>query len=247
VTLGYEFAPIDVSIMTHPKAFAAGVEAMGLWLWGMAYAKQHRTEGRLHRAAVLGAWGGRRNVMHAKRLVEAGLWTERDDGDWDIHNFEKKSAGSSSSAERMRRLREKRRQSDPAPSPEQADGVTASDVTSDAGDVTVTRHERHQCSPSPSYSSSGESAERGPPAWFLGAVATAEMSEGTIDRVPSRWNAYLASRKRKGWAMNHEDAVGWLSEVIGRERRERANGERGSGVIAKPEGGASARARKELT
>lgn len=108
MTLGYEFAPVDVSITTHPKAFAAGIEAMGLWLWAIAFAKQHRTEGRVHRAAVLGAWGGRRNVMLAKRLVEAGLWSLREDGDWEIHNFVEKGPGSrggSSSKERMRDLR----------------------------------------------------------------------------------------------------------------------------------------------
>lgn len=116
MSLGYEFAPIDVSITTHPKAFAAGVEAMGLWLWGMAYAKQHRTGGHLHRAAVLGAWGGKRNIMLAKKLVEAGLWIAREDGDWNIHNFERKSAGRrkpsespGSSTPRVKKHREKQR------------------------------------------------------------------------------------------------------------------------------------------
>jgi hypothetical protein len=115
MSLGYEFAPIDVTILTHPRAFAAGVDAMGLWLWGMAFAKWQRTSGRLHRVAVLAAWGGKRNIMLAKRLVESGLWIARDDGDWEIHNFEKKGPGSAfnstSSTERMRRLRERRKPS----------------------------------------------------------------------------------------------------------------------------------------
>lgn len=127
MSLGYEFSPIDVNITTHPKAFAAGVEAMGLWLWGMAHARQHRTGGHLHRAAVLGAWGGRRNIILAKKLVEAGLWTTRADGDWDIFNFEAKTSGSRGSAERMRRLREREKAASQASQP----------VT---GDVTVTRH-----------------------------------------------------------------------------------------------------------
>lgn len=93
MSLDYEFAPIDVSIMTHPKACAAGPEAMGLWLWGQTYAKHHGTDGRLHRAAVLAAWGGRRNIMLAKRLEDAGLWLAREDGDWDIYNFGRKSPG----------------------------------------------------------------------------------------------------------------------------------------------------------
>lgn len=140
--LGYEFAPIDVSITTHPKAYAAGVEAMGLWLWGVAFAKQHNTGGRLPRAVVLAAWGGKRNAVLAKRLVDAGLWILRDDGDWDIHNYAKKGPERAPKeitpgAERMRRFREKRR-SDPPPSMASpvtgcdASHVTESDVSGDA-------------------------------------------------------------------------------------------------------------------
>lgn len=135
MTLGYRFQPIDVTIEGHPKAFAAGVEAMGLWLWGMVHARQQKTRGHISRPAALGAWSGKRNIMLAKRLVEAGLWLAREDGSWDIFNFDSKSAGeSTSSTERMRRHRAKR------------DGVVTSqvasrDVTSDASQVTL-------CSPS---------------------------------------------------------------------------------------------------
>lgn len=143
--LTYEFAPIDVSILTHPKACAAGPEAMGLWLWGQCFARVQKTDGRVHRSAVLVAWGGRRNIVLAKRLVEAGLWLDREDGDWDIHNFQAKASGQvSGSARRMRELRERRK---------------AVGVTCDGGvrhsDVT----ERHLCSYSPSYSLSESSSE----------------------------------------------------------------------------------------
>ncbi len=129
MSLGFEFAPIDVSISTHPKAYDAGVEAMGLWLWGMAHARRDKTKGLLHRRAVLVAWGGKRNIMLAKRLVEAGLWVALENGDWEIFNFETKAPGrSTSSTERMRRLRERR-----AKHP----GDASRDVTSDASPVTL--------------------------------------------------------------------------------------------------------------
>lgn len=213
MTLGYEFAPIDVSIMTHPKAFAAGVEAMGLWLWGMAYAKQHRTDGRLHRAAVLGAWGGRRNVILAKKLVEAGLWTARDDGDWDVHNFEKKSSRSSSSAERMRRLRDKRRESD---APSDAD-VTSPTVTSDASPVTV-------CSTSPSTSVSSDLDQGGaggsPPEWFVGVIDTVTMGTGETLSAGEVWLRYRGHRHSVGKPMNRPDAEYWVTSVVVPEVRE---------------------------
>ncbi len=111
MSLDYEFAPIDVDIISHPKAFAAGPEAMGLWLWGQAHCKLHRTSGRIARMAALGAFGGRRNIMLAKRLVDAGLWLAREDGDWDVWNYEEKAPklGQSKGAKRTAEWRERER------------------------------------------------------------------------------------------------------------------------------------------
>lgn len=52
------------------------------------------------------------------------------------------------------------------------------------------------------------------------------MEVGPISDVGARWRSYLASRKRKGWSMNHEDAVGWLCDVVGTERRKRLDNAR---------------------
>lgn len=98
------YATIDVTLQTHPKAIAAGFEAMGLWLFGMLYAHQHETDGTVHRAAVLAAWGGRKNIMLAKKLVDVGLWTEQETGDWTIHNYDKKNQ----KAEDIKRKREQK-------------------------------------------------------------------------------------------------------------------------------------------
>lgn len=100
------YAGIDVTLQTHPRAIAAGFDAMGLWLWGMLYAQNHQTDGRLHRPAVLTAWGGRRNILLAKKLVEVGLWTEDEAGDWFIHNYSEKNQTS----EDIRRKRDAAKQ-----------------------------------------------------------------------------------------------------------------------------------------
>jgi hypothetical protein len=176
VGLDYQFSPIDVNITTHPKAFAAGVEAMGLWLWGMTHARQHRTGGRLHRAAVLGAWGGRRNVMLAKRLVEAGLWVQRDDGDWDIWNFERKAEGTSSSKDRMRRLRASKKR----------DGVTPSDANSD-----VTCDAQCSMSISTSISSSPDLASPSPEP-VTGVRLKPERVLGLDGEGGAAWQAWRA-------------------------------------------------------
>lgn len=109
------YAGIDVNIITHEKALASGVEAFGLWAWGMCYAQLHETDGRLPRVAVLTALGGRRNAALAAKLVAAGLWTENEDGSWKIWNYGKKNqtaeeirAKKEASAERVRRWRERR-------------------------------------------------------------------------------------------------------------------------------------------
>lgn len=213
MALDYEFAPIDVSIATHPKAFKAGVEAMGLWLWGQVHAKEHRTGGRLTRAAVFGAWGGRRNVVLAQRLVTAGLWILRDDGDWDIHNFDKKGPGQrkasrSSSADRMARKRE--RDASPA-------SVTSSQ--SDASQVTVT-----STSVSSSVSNSSDPDLASPPDWWVGSCDAAAMAAmGECNDRLARWVEYVGSRHRKRWAIGHVDAVTWLTAVLRSEREKRSS------------------------
>jgi hypothetical protein len=234
MSLDYEFAPIDVSIMTHPKACAAGPEAMGLWLWGQAYAKLHRSDGRVHRAAALYAWGGKRNIMLAKRLVEAGLWLAREDGDWDIYNFDRKSPGRKTpsgappmtSTERVRKLRAEKKAQRPADVTDVTVTETACNGNGNAGTSTSTSY-------SVSSVSSGEGTGGGPPEWWAGSVAAAEQVVGSIDQPEARWVEYDASRDRKRWARNHRDAVGWLTSVkrSENERRVQSGGRIRAGAI----------------
>ncbi len=139
------YAGIDVNIITHAKlveACAGGdLSPFGLWTFGMCYAQLHETNGKLARAVVLTALGGRRNVMLAAKLVAAGLWLLNDDGSWSIFNYGKKNqsaeeirAKKEASAIRVQRWRERR------------NAVGNADVTPD---VTQVKRVRTQPEPEP--------------------------------------------------------------------------------------------------
>jgi len=76
-------------LLGSPKALLAGVEAMGLFMWGIAYAKTHRTDGMVIERAAVTALGGKRNKALAERLVSAGLWQGVEGGymisDWETY------------------------------------------------------------------------------------------------------------------------------------------------------------------
>lgn len=226
MSLGYRFQPIDLALEGHPRAWEAGPEAMGLWLWGMVHAKAHRTGGRLTRAAVLGAWGGKRNAELAKRLVASGLWVTEAVG-WSIRNFESKSAGGSST-ERVQRFRERSK------------GVSETEVKRVSSGVTATGLPLPSIS-TLSVSSSGSqiASPAVAPDWWAGSCDAAEMALGgavPVDDRPARWAEYSAARDRKGWAVGHKDAVGWLTAVLRSERtraRERP-GARGAEITKQP-------------
>lgn len=80
----------------------------------------------------------------------------------------------------------------------------------------------------PSVSPPAEELPDAPPAWWLGAVATAEQTTGrTLDQVPARWLEYRAARERKGWKPSPRDAVGWVAAVLSADAgraRSRARG-----------------------
>lgn len=222
--LDYEFAPIDVSIMTHSKACAAGPEAMGMWLWGQCYARVQKTSGIVHRSSVLTAWGGKRNIMLAKRLVDSGLWILHENGDWEIHNFNAKASGHvSSSAQRMRDLRE-RRKSDAGDEHVQTCDANSDDL-SDA-----------QCSPSISNSLSESSLEeikipeakvsaREPFAIgtagcnaalerFEAAVATAKRGSFTLTRAKFHPDDLCRLLNAHAEGLTKLDALAWLDVTV---------------------------------
>lgn len=223
MTLGYEFQPVDVDLTDHPRV--RDIEkrirraAFGLYVAGLCYSRKHRTEGRLPRS-----FPEDDDPKLVAELVRVGLWIARDDGGWDIHNWMAKSGRGSSGAVRTKRWREKQRAAN-----DSRDASDASPVTD--GDVTVTRHTVTDSSLSPSSSLSGSSSSAdqkiltggssGAPDWFREGVAGAvEMAGLKVDAIDQRWLEYKASRSRKTWSMNHEDAVGWLVAVLRREKRD---------------------------
>lgn len=224
MSIDYEFAAVDVDLLVHPKAIAAGVEAMGLWLWGMAWAHKTGADGKLPRHVVLTAWGSSRQVVErlAARLVTSGLWLKTDDG-WEIWNYAKKNQSAAEKArrreqgrERMRRLR-----------------ARARDARDGHGDASRDAHV-HDQSDAPAIAPAVTGSDLGsqstpdadgdtPPGWFVDAAATVSMTIGVeVTDVPARWLEYRGARSRKGWAKGREDAVAWLSTVVRSERRQTA-------------------------
>lgn len=67
---------VDDNLAFHAKTLAAGNAAMGLWVRAGSWAMHQLTDGRIptHVARQLGT------RTEAARLVQAGLWTETDDG-----------------------------------------------------------------------------------------------------------------------------------------------------------------------
>lgn len=222
MSLGYEFAPIDVLLPEHPRVLRIEKRlrraAFGLYVIGQCYARKHKTAGHLP-----AAFAEDDDPRIVAELVRVGLWVEREGG-WDIYNWEAKSGRGSSGAERTKRWREKQKQSS-----SECDERDASHVTD--GDVTVTRHTVTDSSLSVSSSVSSDLSKAdqinltggssGVPEWFAaGVVATIEQAGFAVDNVPARWLEYEGSRSRKTWSMNHKDAVAWLLAVLRREKRD---------------------------
>jgi hypothetical protein len=77
---------IDDTMPFHEKIVAAGNAAVGLWARAGAWCGQQHTDGRVphHIAAALGT------RTEIRRLVEVGLWIEKDDG-YQFHQFEERN------------------------------------------------------------------------------------------------------------------------------------------------------------
>jgi len=201
----------------------------------------------------------------AGRLVEVGLWREdQAKGGYWLHDFlefnpsrEEAKAKSEARAEAGKRGADSRwgtkpptraphgkpdgkpmasAMANPMANPWQADGKPMAKVCPDPDP---------DPDPDPQISpredlGSGSTLQVGsaPPPWWAAACdATAMVLGGEVADRLAFWVRYLASRKRKVWSMDHTDAVGWLTDVIGRERRE-ANDRRDRDAGFKAERGA---------
>ena len=96
------FAKVDLVLLSHRKAFEAGPEAMGLWLFCLAYTRDQELDGFVPDAIVRAAWGGRSNLKLADRLVGADL-LQRVDGGYIVVRYAQKN---DTKADVQRRKRE---------------------------------------------------------------------------------------------------------------------------------------------
>ena len=75
---------IDDQLAFHPKALAAGNEALGMWVRSLSYSCQMLTGGFISHE-IVSAMGG---AKIAKKLVGAGLWLVAEGG-YQFHDWEK--------------------------------------------------------------------------------------------------------------------------------------------------------------
>lgn len=220
MSLGYEFAPIDVSIITHDKVLDIDrrhrLAAFGLWCWGQCYARTHKTGGLLRRSAVLASLAASVGDLQklAAELVRVGLWHVAENG-WFIHNFEKKS--SRNSTERVRKFRERQRESSPPETPDETLKRVSETPTETGGETSL--------SISPSISVSVSSSEGEPerePPWFAGVVEAVGMATLTNLRPADCWLRYFGHRAGKGKRIDPNDARYWLTTVMVPEARKEA-------------------------
>lgn len=102
---------VDDTLPFHAKVLAAGNAAMGLWVRAGAWSMQQLSDGHIP-AHVARSMGTRAEV---KRLVDVGLWVEKDDG-FAFHQWAPRQptrahvlAEREAAAERQKVAREKRR------------------------------------------------------------------------------------------------------------------------------------------
>jgi hypothetical protein len=219
VSIDYEYTTVDVDILTHPKALAAGLEAMGLWLWGQAWSHKTGANGKIPRHVIVLAWGATRAVVDklAKRLVSAGLWLETPDG-WEVWNYGKKNQSAEEKErrrqqgrERMARFRDRSRN---------ASGNAQSDASPNRGVTCLDAAPVND----PDLISSGGESERGsppteqtPPDWWDDVCETVEAQTGATLSRGAAWLRYYGHRATHGKRIAKPDAVYWLTTVDARE------------------------------
>ena len=99
---------VDDTLAMHTKVATAGNAAMGLWVRAGSWSMQQLTDGFVptHMARTFGT------ATEARRLCDAGLWVEKDDGylfhEWDQRQPSRVQveADREAARERQRRARE---------------------------------------------------------------------------------------------------------------------------------------------
>lgn len=74
---------VDDKLAGHPKARAAGLKSMGLWVMGGAWSSSYLTDGWVSESFVHDL----RATKEAERLVDVGLWHPAPEGGWVFHEW----------------------------------------------------------------------------------------------------------------------------------------------------------------
>lgn len=179
---------VDDTLGSHPKARAAGLAAMGLWVTAGAWSSQHLTEGFVPDWYV-NSWPS--GQKRAANLVQSGLWIEAEAGfifhQWEERNPSKEQVEAERAAarERQRRHRESKR-----------DAVVSHGVTNGVTNRTPTR-------PDPTSSSSGTTP--------TGATESPKppsipRSRGVGTRIP---DPFIVDEAMKDWAIDRGYTAEW--------------------------------------
>lgn len=106
---------VDDSFHSHPKVLATDPTALGLWVIAGSWSSSNLTDGFVPDYALARLLPGSDEL--AKKLVAIGLWKRTRGGhqfkDWDHYQMssDEVEAERAAARERMRKLREKRRNS----------------------------------------------------------------------------------------------------------------------------------------
>lgn len=241
MSIDFEFAPVDVDLLTHPKAIAAGLEAMGLWLWGLAWCRRTGSSGIVPEHVLVTAWGASRAsaTRLAKRLEAAGLWVRVESG-WEVWNYEAKNLAAVERDRKREAEREAAKKRKAAQRARASEVPLSRDVTDD-----VTR-DNSECHAGPSVSVSVSVSDSvtqegmqggtsrvtgqdtgqdtghvtGPPPWFAGVLDTIRTTTGEVIDPGPAWLRYRGHRQTKGIGVSPTDASYWLTTVIVREQKQ---------------------------
>lgn len=230
------FASIDVDIIMHEKALAAGLEAFGLWAWCMCWTQKYASDGRIPAVAIASALNSKPREMRRAldRLLSSGLLALSQDGSYSLHNYGKKNQTAEEirrkkdlAAERVRAWRERRSnasvtpgervtervRTDPEPEPEPEPSPEPDNIT------------RKQKGGGALASSVPEFTVDSaiPDAFLADAQGQIAPTGETVD-VVTEWGLYLADRCRpeQRKRIGSADWRGWVLKAISfaRERRQ---------------------------
>lgn len=126
---------VDDKLATHPKAFAAGNAAMGLWVRAGSWSMGALTDGEIPRAIVrtLGT------ERQAAQLVAAGLWEATAEG-WRFHEWSERQPSREKLDAEMAAARERKQRSRDAARARRDSAEVAAQLPRDAADAAPRRN-----------------------------------------------------------------------------------------------------------